>query len=86
MGVAKGDRVLIYLPNIPEAVFSMLAAARIGAVHVVVYGGYSAKELAVRIQDAQPKLIVSASCGLDKGCQIIYYKGIVDAALEISKV
>src|SRR5512139_3499040 len=63
-GVAKGDRVLLYMPMVPEAVVAMLACARIGAVHSVVFGGFAAKELATRIDDAQPKLIMSASCGI----------------------
>ena len=62
-GVSKGDRVLIYMPMIPEAVFAMLACARIGAVHSVVFGGFASKELATRINDAAPKLILTASCG-----------------------
>ena len=62
-GVAKGDRVILYMPMVPEAVFAMLACARIGAVHSVVFGGFAAKELATRIEDAKPKLIFSASCG-----------------------
>ena len=64
-GVAKGDRVLIYMPMIPEALIAMYACARIGAVHSVVFGGFAAKELAVRIDDAKPKVIVSASCGIE---------------------
>ena len=64
-GVAAGDRVVIYLPMVPEAVFSMLACARLGAVHSVVFGGFAPQELATRIDDAQPKLILSASCGLE---------------------
>ena len=66
-GVAKGDRVILYMPMVPEAVFAMLACARIGAVHSVVFGGFAAKELATRIEDAKPKLIFSASCGLEPG-------------------
>jgi propionyl-CoA synthetase len=62
-GVAKGDRVILYMPMVPEAVVAMLACARIGAVHSVVFGGFAAKELATRIEDAKPKLIFSASCG-----------------------
>src|SRR5205823_10327220 len=63
-GVARGDRVILYMPMVPEAVVAMLACARIGAVHSVVFGGFAAKELATRIEDAKPKLIFSASCGL----------------------
>ncbi|HUE10259.1 MAG TPA: AMP-binding protein, partial [Steroidobacteraceae bacterium] len=66
-GVAKGDRVILYMPMVPEAVVAMLACARIGAVHSVVFGGFAAKELATRIEDARPKLIFSASCGLEPG-------------------
>ena len=66
-GVAKGDRVILYMPMVPEAVVAMLACARIGAVHSVVFGGFAAKELATRIEDAKPKLIFSASCGLEPG-------------------
>jgi len=63
-GIVKGDRVIIYMPMIPEAIFAMLSCARIGAIHSVVFGGFSAKELGSRITDAKPKLIISASCGL----------------------
>src|ERR1043166_4323271 len=65
MGVQKGDRVLIYMPMVPEAVVAMLASARIGAIHSVVFGGFAAPELATRIDDAQPKVILSASCGIE---------------------
>ena len=66
-GVEKGDRVIIYMPMVPEAVFAMLACARIGAVHSVVFGGFAPRELAKRIDDARPKLILSASCGIEVG-------------------
>ena len=66
-GVEKGDRVIIYMPMVPEAVFAMLACARIGAIHSVVFGGFAAKELATRINDAKPKLILSATCGIEAG-------------------
>ena len=66
-GVAKGDLVILYMPMVPEAVVAMLACARIGAVHSVVFGGFAAKELATRIDDAKPKLIFSASCGIEPG-------------------
>jgi propionyl-CoA synthetase len=82
-GVAKGDRVIIYMPMVPEAAIAMLACARIGAVHSVVFGGFAANELATRIDDAQPKLIIGASCGLEPG-RIVEYKPLVDAALELS--
>jgi propionyl-CoA synthetase len=80
-GVKKGDRVLIYMPMVPEAVIAMLACARLGAVHSVVFGGFAASELAVRIDDAQPKVIVSASCGIEID-RIIEYKPLLDAAIE----
>jgi len=80
-GVAKGDRVLIYMPMVPEAVIAMLATARIGAVHSVVFGGFAAKELAVRINDARPKVVVSASCGIEVK-RVIPYKPLLDKAIE----
>ena len=83
LGVAKGDRVVIYMPMIPEAAITMLACARIGAVHSVVFGGFAAAELAKRIEDAEPKLIVCASCGLEPG-RVVTYKPLVDAAVEMS--
>jgi propionyl-CoA synthetase len=82
-GVEKGDRVVIYLPAIPEAVIGMLACARIGAVHSVVFGGFAAKELATRIDDAKPKLILSASCGLEPG-RIVKYKPLLDEAIALA--
>ena len=84
-GVAKGDRVILYMPMVPEAVIAMLACARIGAVHSVVFGGFAAKELATRIEDAKPKLIFSASCGLEPG-RIVQYKPLLDEAIKISSV
>src|ERR1700738_4750813 len=84
-GVAKGDRVILYMPMVPEAVVAMLACARIGAVHSVVFGGFAAKELATRIEDAKPKLIFSASCGLDPG-RIVHYKPLLDEAIRLSSV
>lgn len=83
-GVAKGDRVIIYMPLVPEAVIGMLACARIGAVHSVVFGGFAAKELATRIDDAEPKLILSASCGIEPG-RIVKYKPLLDEAIDLSK-
>src|SRR6476660_801249 len=80
MGVVKGDRVVIYLPMVPEAVVAMLACARLGAVHSVVFGGFAAPELAVRIDDARPTVIVSASCGIEP-TRIVPYKPLLDAAL-----
>jgi propionyl-CoA synthetase len=83
LGVRKGDRVVIYLPMVPEAVIAMLASARIGAVHSVVFGGFAAKELAVRIDDAAPTVIVSASCGIE-GKRVIEYKPLLDRAIELA--
>ena len=80
LDVGKGDRVIIYMPMVPEAVIAMLACARIGAVHCVVFGGFAAKELAVRINDAQPKVIISASCGIEVD-RIIPYKPLLDSAI-----
>jgi propionyl-CoA synthetase len=82
-GIRKGDRVVIYMPMVPEAVIAMLGCARIGAIHSVVFGGFAANELAKRINDATPKLIVSASCGLEPG-RVIEYKPLLDEALRIS--
>ena len=82
-GVSKGDRVIIYMPMIPEAVVAMLACARIGAIHSVVFGGFAAKELATRINDAMPKIIVSASCGIE-GRRVIPYKPLLDDAIELA--
>ncbi|HKP40535.1 propionyl-CoA synthetase [Mycobacterium sp.] len=81
LGVAKGDRVIIYMPMIPEAVIAMLACARLGAVHSVVFGGFAAHELATRIDDAQPTVIVSASCGIEPS-RTVDYKPMLDAAIE----
>jgi propionyl-CoA synthetase len=84
LGVEQGDRVLIYLPMIGEAVIAMLACARIGAVHSVVFGGFAAAELAARIDDAQPKVIVAASCGIEPN-RIIEYKPLLDRALQLAE-
>ena len=84
-GVAKGDRVILYMPMVPEAMVAMLACARIGAVHSVVFGGFAAKELATRIEDAKPKLIFSASCGLEPG-RVVQYKPLLDEAIRLSSV
>ena len=83
-GVEKGDRVILYMPMVPEAIFAMLACARIGAVHSVVFGGFAAKELATRIDDAKPKAILSASCGIE-GARVIPYKPLLDEAINIAK-
>jgi len=83
-GAGKGDRVIVYMPMIPEAAIAMLACARIGAVHSVVFGGFAANELATRIDDAAPKLIVSASCGIEPG-RIVKYKPLLDEAIELSR-
>jgi len=82
-GVGKGDRVIIYMPMIPEAAFAMLACARIGAVHSVVFGGFAARELATRIDDARPTLIISASCGLEPG-RVVAYKPLLDEAIAMA--
>jgi propionyl-CoA synthetase len=82
-GVDKGDRVLIYMPMVPEAVIAMLACARIGAIHSVVFGGFAARELATRIDDAKPKVIVAGSCGIEPG-RIVAYKPLLDEAIEIA--
>ena len=83
LGVGKGDRVVIYMPMIPEAVVAMLACARTGAVHSVVFGGFAARELAVRIDDAAPKAVVSASCGIEVS-RVVEYKPILDQAIELA--
>ncbi len=83
LGVQKGDRVVIYMPMVPEAVIAMLACARLGAVHSVVFGGFAAHELAARIDDAEPKVVVSASCGIEPK-RIVEYKPMLDAALRDS--
>jgi propionyl-CoA synthetase len=80
-GIEKGDRVIIYMPMVPEAAISMLACARIGAVHSVVFGGFAANELATRIDDAKPKMIISASCGIEPG-RVVAYKPLLDGAIE----
>ena len=83
-GVQKGDRVIIYMPMVPEAVIAMLACARIGAIHSVVFGGFAANELATRIDDACPKLILSASCGIEVN-RVIPYKPLLDKAIELAQ-
>jgi propionyl-CoA synthetase len=82
-GVVKGDRVVIYMPMVPEAAIAMLACARLGAVHSVVFGGFAAPELAARIDAAQPRLVIAASCGLEPG-RVVAYKPILDAALDLA--
>ncbi|MQQ09958.1 AMP-binding protein [Epibacterium sp. SM1979] len=82
-GVEKGDRVIIYMPMIPEALEAMLACARLGAIHSVVFGGFAANELAVRIDDAKPKAIIAASCGMEPG-RVVHYKPLLDAAIDLS--
>src|SRR3954465_8482028 len=84
LGVRKGDRVIVYMPMIPEALIAMLACARIGAVHSVVFGGFAAPELATRIDDAKPKVILSASCGVEVN-RVVPYKPLLDAAIAIAK-
>ena len=83
LGVQLGDRVVIYMPMVPEAVVAMLACARIGAVHSVVFGGFAAPELAARLDDAQPKVVVSASCGIEPG-RVVAYKPLLDKAIELA--
>lgn len=83
LGVAKGDRVVIYMPMIPQTLVGMLACARIGAIHSVVFGGFAANELAARIDDAQPKVILSASCGIEPN-RLVPYKPLLDDAIELS--
>jgi propionyl-CoA synthetase len=82
-GVGKGDRVVIYMPMIPETVFAMLACARIGAIHSVVFGGFAPAELAKRIDDAEPRVVLTASCGIEPG-RIVPYKPLLDAAIDLA--
>ena len=84
LGVEKGDRVIIYMPMIPEAVFAMLACARLGAIHSVVFGGFAANELATRIDDATPKVVLSASCGIEPG-RVVEYKPLLDGAIDLAE-
>ena len=84
-GVRKGDRVIIYMPMVPETAIAMLACARIGAVHSVVFGGFASNELATRIDDASPKLILSASCGIEVD-RVIHYKPLLDEAIGRASV
>src|SRR5919109_5486381 len=85
LGVEKGDRVIIYMPMVPEAAFAMLACARIGAIHSVVFGGFAPRELATRIDDAAPKVILSASCGIEP-TRIVAYKPLLDEAIKLASV
>lgn len=82
-GVTKGDRVIIYMPMVPEALETMLACARIGAIHSVVFGGFAANELAVRIDDCTPKAIIAASCGIEPS-RVVHYKPLLDAAIDMA--
>ena len=84
LGVSAGDRVIIYMPMVPEALIAMLATARLGAVHSVVFGGFAPNELAIRIDDATPTVVVSASCGIE-GARVIEYKPMLDKALELAE-
>ena len=83
-GVTKGDRVIVYMPMVPEAMIAMLACARLGAVHSVVFGGFASNELAVRIDDAAPKVIVSASCGIEPN-RVVAYKPLLDEAIDLAR-
>jgi len=83
LGVTKGDRVVVYMPMVPEAAFAMLACARLGAIHSMVFGGFAAPELAARITDAKPKVIISSSCGLEPG-RVVAYKPILDMAIGLA--
>ena len=83
LGVAKGDRVIVYMPMVPEAVVAMLACARIGAIHSVVFGGFSAHELATRINDAKPKVMVAGSCGIETN-RVVHYKPLLDQAIALA--
>ncbi|MBT9372821.1 propionyl-CoA synthetase [Rhizobium sp. CSW-27] len=85
LGIGKGDRVIIYMPMVAEAVFSMLACARLGAIHSVVFGGFAAHELATRIDDSEAKLVISASCGLEPG-RVVPYKPLLDHAIDMARV
>jgi propionyl-CoA synthetase len=82
-GIGKGDRIIIYMPMVPEAVEAMLACARLGAIHSVVFGGFAAPELAVRIDDAKPRAILAASCGIEPG-RVVHYKPLLDAAIDLA--
>ena len=82
-GISKGDRVIIYMPMVPEGIIAMLACTRIGAIHSVVFGGFASNELAVRIDDAKPKAIIAASCGLEPN-RIVQYKPLIDSAIELA--
>ncbi len=83
LGVGRGDRVLVYMPMIPEAIVAMLATVRLGAAHSVVFGGFAAKELATRIRHLRPKVILSANCGVEPS-RVVSYKPIVDEALRLA--
>ena len=84
LGVTKGDRVIIYMPMVPEAAIAMLACARIGAIHSVVFGGFSSRELATRIDDAKPKVMVAGSCGIEPN-RVVHYKPLLDQAIEMAQ-
>src|SRR4051794_20942231 len=84
LGVGRGDRVVVYMPMVPEAAIAMLACARLGAVHSVVFGGFAPRELAVRIDDATPVVVVSASCGIE-GSRVLEYKPLLDKAMELAE-
>lgn len=84
LGVTKGDRVIVYMPMVPEAAVAMLGCARIGAIHSVVFGGFSARELATRIDDAKPKVMVAGSCGIEPN-RVVHYKPLLDSAITLAE-
>ncbi|WP_296811280.1 propionyl-CoA synthetase [Thiocapsa sp.] len=84
LGVTKGDRVIVYMPMVPEAAVAMLGCARIGAIHSVVFGGFSARELATRIDDAKPKVMVAGSCGIEPN-RVVHYKPLLDSAINLAE-
>src|SRR5262245_694682 len=84
LGVSKGDRVVVYMPMVPEAIIAMLATARLGAIHSVVFGGFAAPELAARLDDATPKVVIAGSCGIEPG-RVVAYKPLLDSAISMAK-
>src|SRR5262245_33213062 len=84
LGVSKGDRVVVYMPMVPEAIIAMLATARLGAIHSVVFGGFAAHELAARLDDATPTVVIAGSCGIEPG-RVVAYKPLLDSAIAMAK-